>query len=86
MLLPETTEACAEQWAERLRSDLAAMVVQVGAKQIGVTASFGVATLWPDDTDLTLLKRADLTLYWAKERGRNRVEEEAGPQPAPPTE
>jgi diguanylate cyclase (GGDEF)-like protein len=38
-----------------------------------VTASFGIASLTPDVTDLlTLLNRADAALYHAKHSGRNR--------------
>jgi diguanylate cyclase (GGDEF)-like protein len=83
LLLPQTPLEETTPLAERLRALFTSPEADPCDR---LTASFGVATLWPDDTDLTLLKRADLTLYWAKERGRNRVEEEAGPQPAPPTE
>lgn len=39
-----------------------------------VTASFGVAQFTAEDTFGSLVKRADDSLYRAKERGRNRVE------------
>lgn len=38
-----------------------------------VTVSGGVASFGPDDTDETLVARADENLYKAKENGRNRV-------------
>jgi diguanylate cyclase (GGDEF)-like protein len=41
---------------------------------IKVTVSIGCATLKPDETFESLLKRADQSLYKAKERGRNRIE------------
>ncbi len=40
-----------------------------------VTVSLGVAELLPEDESAeALLKRADLAVYAAKRRGRNRVE------------
>jgi len=41
-----------------------------------VTASFGVAAYRPDDTEISLINRADNALYRAKTGGRNRVEGE----------
>lgn len=41
---------------------------------IKVTVSIGCAMLKPDETFESLLKRADQSLYKAKERGRNRIE------------
>ena len=38
-----------------------------------VTASFGVAEYQPDDTQEELVKRADISLYKAKGKGRNQV-------------
>ena len=39
-----------------------------------VTVSFGVTQLRPGDTRESLMRRADLLLYAAKKKGRNRVE------------
>jgi diguanylate cyclase (GGDEF)-like protein len=39
----------------------------------GVTLSIGVATLKKDESLKSLIKRADIALYAAKERGRNLV-------------
>lgn len=39
-----------------------------------VTCSFGVAQLLPDESAESLINRADMAMYAAKERGRNRVE------------
>jgi len=71
VLLPESDADCAVQCAERIR-------IQFGRETIApisrpVTASFGVATLRPDDTLTSLFKRADTALYGAKDSGRNRV-------------
>lgn len=43
-----------------------------------ITCSFGVAAWQPEDTETTLVKRADDALYAAKAGGRNRVRCEAG--------
>jgi PleD family two-component response regulator len=43
-------------------------------RTIGVTASFGVTTIAPGETDaLAIMARADGALYRAKEAGRNCV-------------
>ena len=44
-----------------------------------VTASFGVALLRPDDDDTSLVERADMCLYHAKNSGRNCVRTERDP-------
>ena len=62
--------------AETLRQCIAEAHTQPGlAQPRPVTASFGVATLRPDETRLSdLIRRADIALYEAKRKGRNRVE------------
>lgn len=70
VFLPNTGTGQAAEIAERLRELIAGQVLDgVGT----VTASFGVATYRPGDTPETLLKRADDSMYLAKEGGRNRV-------------
>jgi len=60
--------------AERLRQALAERPVESESFPALVTASFGVATLQPDVTDLLqLLNRADTALYHVKQAGRNQV-------------
>jgi diguanylate cyclase (GGDEF)-like protein len=61
--------------AERMRGAIEAMgIPHPGLTPPGVvTVSGGVASLEADDTMETLLKRADASLYEAKEAGRNRV-------------
>lgn len=62
------------RFAERLRAELADLTVAVPGGTVQVTASFGVATLHPDDPDVdAVLRRADAAMYVAKDRGRNRV-------------
>ncbi|QXI30654.1 sensor domain-containing diguanylate cyclase [Pseudomonas vanderleydeniana] len=77
MLLPATPLNQALQVAERLRG---AMAYTESPNGIPVTVSVGV-TDWPreGETVAQALKEADLALYRAKGKGRNRVE------PVPPT-
>ncbi len=71
VMLPNTAEDGAIEVAERCRRTIAN--VRVG--DIGVSASFGVATYTGGDVDDLddLLRTADEALYRAKQSGRNRV-------------
>jgi len=61
--------------AERIRSDIAKLVLQPepDTDRVIVTASAGIANLRPDDTAETLYARADRGLYQAKGDGRDRL-------------
>jgi two-component system cell cycle response regulator len=74
IVLPETNGESAGYVAERLRMIIedVEFAIPVEPKQITCTASFGVASLRPDDTAEGLIKRADTCLYKAKESGRNK--------------
>ncbi|HJU68720.1 MAG TPA: sensor domain-containing diguanylate cyclase [Gemmatimonadaceae bacterium] len=74
ILLPQTDLAGAREVAERLRALLSSQPVRLGAREIDVTASFGVAT-YPASTNSrdTLFPAADRALYQAKRGGRNCV-------------
>lgn len=82
VVLPATDDRGAREVAERLRSTLAATRIAFEDKVLGLTASFGVATLAATtggqrdvsgETVEALLRRADRALYHAKACGRDRV-------------
>lgn len=74
VLLPETSLEGARAVAERLQQFLAISPLLVGrGRDIGTTASFGVAQLVDGEPADTLLRRADAALYRAKAEGKNRV-------------
>jgi len=78
LLLPQADAAGAHAMAERIRAEIAALrVVSASASSsepITLTASIGVAVLDRRDADLTeLLATADMSLYQAKDAGRNQV-------------
>ncbi len=74
VMLPDTTENDAAEWAERTRSWLAALRTPVGIDYLNVTGSFGVAQ-YRDDTQSSeeLVDLADQALLCAKRMGRDRV-------------
>lgn len=72
VLCPDTDLQSAVRRAERLR--LAVQKSSVGGiSRLNVTSSFGVATARLGDSVQTLLERADVCLFQAKEGGRNRT-------------
>jgi diguanylate cyclase (GGDEF)-like protein len=74
MLLAQTDRGRAVEVAERLRAGIEATVTRHGGAEIGVTASFGVAT-YPETVTMKdrLFPSADEALYAAKREGRNCV-------------
>lgn len=80
VVMPDTDLALARVVAERIRQDvcLHPFIVRHGSEQLSITASMGVSCLdHEDDSPDKLIKRADVALYNAKRRGRNRVIVEA---------
>ena len=60
--------------AERLRLSICERPIQVGERSLDVSISIGVAVAVPDCTVEALAGTADIALYRAKEKGRNRIE------------
>ena len=77
LLVSHTSKEDTLVLAERLRQGIAALQVHMPNGQLlTFTASLGVAYCNDDDSGLTaLLRRADMALYQAKHKGRNRVEQ-----------
>lgn len=74
MLLPDMPPAIAYQRAEKLRTELAAKRITLGAADIRITASFGVAAFPVNGkTQDALIGAVDAAMYQAKKAGRNRV-------------
>jgi len=74
VLLPRTDANEALRIAERLRRSASTLSILASEVRIGVTISIGVAVLGWHGRDLfELLAAADLALYRAKDKGRNRV-------------
>jgi diguanylate cyclase (GGDEF)-like protein len=82
ILLPRTSQIDAAMVAERMRVAIETRRVKTERAMISLTASFGVTTIRPDDSSVTLLTRAEEALRAAKDKGRNRVE--LAPPPAGP--
>lgn len=83
-LLPHTGPSAALAVAEKLRSTVEALHLDVGGEAAKVTSSVGVASLGGPVQDFDgLLKAADAALYAAKAAGRNRCMSAATPQTAP---
>ena len=74
LLLPRTGGEEAMLVAERMRAAIDTTPVKTERALISMTASFGVTTIRPDDSSLTLLQRAGAAMRAAKEGGRNAVQ------------
>ncbi len=73
VLLPRTALPEAAIVAERMRKAIENLPIKTRRAVIHVTASFGLTTIAPDDSTLSLMKRAHDALQEAKKQGRNRV-------------
>ncbi|MCR4413269.1 MAG: diguanylate cyclase, partial [Thermoguttaceae bacterium] len=74
VMLPETGEHGAEQWAQRARQAIAELAVPIGDMTLRITGSFGTAQRHEDtQTPEQLVDQADQALLCAKRSGRDRV-------------
>ena len=74
VILPQTEVDEGAEVAERLRTALAGLAVDVGDETVSFTVSMGVTRVRSGDKTVEeLLNRADEALYKAKRMGRNRV-------------
>jgi len=73
-VMPNTDGQSALAAAERTRGAFARETMTIGAGDMLVTVSVGVAVLAPEDAQFShLLRRADRAMYAAKTAGRDRV-------------
>ena len=70
VIAPETSLKTAKELAERLRLKIHEHDFKIG---INVTISLGVTSLTAEDSEQSIINRADSALYKAKEGGRNLV-------------
>jgi len=71
-IFPETELNNALGLANKIREKIANSKFHYEGEAVAITASAGLACFNKDDTIETVFKRADQTLYKAKEQGRNR--------------
>lgn len=74
LVLPETDMTGAVAVAERIRRSIENDYLEVSGVVLKISASFGVSVFpdCADDMD-SLIKAADVAMYWSKEHGRNQV-------------
>ncbi|MEO9384350.1 GGDEF domain-containing protein [Chromobacterium phragmitis] len=84
VMLPRTSRVEAYNAADRLRQAIAELHPRTGELRLAISASIGVACLREREHEnlASLFLEADLLLYQAKRKGRNRVEIEREPEPA----
>ncbi len=74
VLLPDTTEENAVNWAERFRAELKATPFVLGPTTVSLTCSVGISQAYDDTlTPEQLVDQADQALLCAKRAGRDRV-------------
>jgi len=75
LLMPSTSGAQAKVIAERVRATVGDAPIELADRaRVTQTVSIGVVTWNGRETPEALQQRADETMYYAKQRGRNRVE------------
>lgn len=74
VVLPNTDRDGMLKLAERLREQVGRSPVRYGQRDIAYSVSIGASMISPDDRSAEMaLKRADQSLYTAKQQGRNRT-------------
>lgn len=73
LLLPETDAEGAARLAEKIRQQIAALVIDYGDASLQLTMTFGVAEYRRGESLECCISRADEALYKGKRDGRNRV-------------
>lgn len=73
LIMPETTLDDAQHVLVRLQRELTRRIFLHDHHKTLITFSAGVAQLQADDTQASLVKRADTAMYQAKQTGKNRV-------------
>ena len=74
MLLPDTSLVQALAMAERLRTEVEGYLFSYKSTSIPITMSAGVCSVSQHEDINSVLKQADINLYEAKQKGRNRIE------------
>ncbi|AZS79406.1 sensor domain-containing diguanylate cyclase [Achromobacter spanius] len=75
VVLPDTDIESAHLFARNVQRQMADRPYLLGERHIPLTVSIGISTLHTNDDDAELaLSRSDRALYYAKQRGRNRIE------------
>lgn len=73
VVLPDTSLEDAAQTVTRLQRELTKRIFMHNNERILVTFSAGIALRKPDEDQETLIGRADMAMYQAKQAGKNRV-------------
>ncbi len=73
LLIIKADKNIAGQAAERIRSDVEKMVVQVNDNNLSVTMTLGVSTYKEGDNIRSMVQKADICLYEGKNSGKNKV-------------
>jgi diguanylate cyclase (GGDEF)-like protein len=74
LILPKQNQDVAEEVMDKLRQNIAKFDFEYEGEPLSLTVSIGVTTVTEEDTEDTLIRKADQALYRAKASGRNRVE------------